>query len=180
MIEEVIAYAKSKIGFKELKGNMGFEDPVFDTIMRQNGFQDSWAWCMLFAKSCYTVPTFSGKSKVLPAVDKAFTPGAVKSYQNAASDVNHFKVSKIPSIGDVVIWQNYKDGKPHWTGHAGIVSHIDDEYPNLFHSIEGNTNSEGGREGIEVAEMRGMTRHDTLSPKRKNGLNILGFITVLN
>jgi hypothetical protein len=179
MIEEVIAYAKRKLGFKEVKGNMGFEDPVFDTIMRQNGFQDSWAWCMLFTKSCYTVPTFSGKSKVLPAVEKAFTPGAVKSYYNAASMPDSFYARNAadPKVGDIIIWQNYKNGKAHWTGHAALIVKVNGA---IVETIEGNTNSQGGREGFEVAEMSGVKRHDLNHAPIANGLNFLGLITVLN
>lgn len=179
MIEEVIAYAKSKIGFREIKGNMGFEDIPFDNQMRQNNFQNGFAWCMIFIRACFTVPTFSGKSKVLPAVEKAFTPGAVKSYYNAASmrDSFYARNGDDPKVGDIIIWQNYKNGKAHWTGHAALIVKVNGA---IVETIEGNTNSQGGREGIEVAEMAGFKRHDLNHEPIANGLNFLGLITVLN
>jgi hypothetical protein len=70
----------------------------------------------------------------------------------------------------VVIWQNHKEGKPLWSGHAGLVT---DVFPDgSFGTIEGNTNSDGSREGTSVQEK---IRKNV---KVKNGLNILGFIII--
>jgi hypothetical protein len=57
-----------------------------------------------------------------------------------------------------------------WEGHAGIVSEVlsDSE----FKSIEGNTSTQGSRNGDRVAEN---PRNTKVKP---NGLNVLGFIKI--
>lgn len=172
MTQAVLKFAESCIGYREYKGNQGFQFEPFDNIMRQNGFQNGWAWCMLFAKACYTTPIYSGKSKILQPLLEILSPGAVDSF-NKAKKSEHFKISDKPVIGSIAIWQKWNSGVPDWRGHAGITSNV---WGNKFECIEGNTNSDGGREGVEVARMSGLVRHDISNEPVYNGLNPLGFI----
>ena len=112
----------------------------------------------------------------MPVISDCFAANAVRTYENFKNDKSgFFKVTKEPKIGDVVIWEKRINGEPDkigiWTkGHAGIVSMVSSSG---FMSIEGNTNSQGGREGIEVAEKaRDYNFYD------KNGLCLKGFITL--
>ena len=41
-MKTVIEVAKSYIGQKEIKGNKGFEDKVFEKRMKAVGFQSGW------------------------------------------------------------------------------------------------------------------------------------------
>lgn len=179
MINEVLEYAKSCVGKQEIPGNQGFKDPVFDLAMRRVGFKNGWAWCALFAELCYSVPEYEGKSKVIATISDCFSANAVRTFENFLWDENiYFEASQNIKEGSVVIWQKNRGGKPVqtsdglWTlGHAGIVEQVHRDY---FVAIEGNTNSSGGREGIEVARKERKYNFDI-----DNGLEIVGFITPL-
>ena len=177
MKSETLQFAQSHVGYKEYPGNQGFQDKVFDTLMRQVGFENGWAWCALFAEACWSIPTYSGKSRVIANISDNFSANAVRTFDNFKNDpTGKFSIitNGLPSPGDVVIWEKRVDGDPYkkgvWTlGHAGIVESIEEGF---FKSIEGNSNSEGGREGIEVSiKTRKYNYFD------KNGLCLKGFIT---
>lgn len=177
MQEAVLKWAEDHIGYKEYSGNQGFQNQVFDTMMRQVGFKNGWAWCALFAEACWSIPTYSGKSRVFVSISDNFSANAVRSFENFQNDeTGLFSVIEkgIPSPGDVVIWEKRKAGAPVkndiWTvGHAGIVQVAE---PDFFKSIEGNSNDAGGREGIEVAVKKRKYNYSG-----KSGLCLKGFIT---
>lgn len=177
MKNEALKFAEDHIGYKEYPGNKGFQNKTFDTLMRQVGFKNGWAWCALFAEACWAIPTYSGKSKVIVSISDNFSANAVRTFENFQNDQTElFSIIKsgVPSPGDVVIWEKRSDGEPIkkgiWTiGHAGIVQSAEEGF---FKSIEGNSNESGGREGIEVAvKTRKYNYFD------KNGLCLKGFIT---
>jgi hypothetical protein len=104
-------------------------------------------------------------------LDELMTPSTQTTWQNFENDTSgKFKLSDKPSKGAIVIWQLYTNGVPEWKGHAGIVQNYDD---NNFYTIEGNTNSQGGREGIEVAQKTRDYNFDV-----NNGLRLKGFISL--
>jgi hypothetical protein len=150
MIQKV---ALSFVGQREKPNNMGFMEPRFEEMMKQTGWRKGQAWCAFFAELVWMRAGLSTEQ---------FSGGAVQTFKNFNQD------NEIPDVGDVVIWQTYRKGKPRWTGHAGIVVAW---YGNQIITVEGNTNSHGGREGIEVA-----LRIRNLNFKTNNGLRMLGFI----
>lgn len=173
--DKVIAEARKWEGTKEISGNQGFENEHFQHLMEICKWDMGQAWCAYFAELCWTVPTFSGKSKYRQIMLDLLSAGAVATFNNFRNDKSGlFKVDDVPVPGAIVIWQSHKNGKASWTGHAGVVVSVDGD---KIITIEGNTNADGGREGIEVAEMKDKDRHDlTKAFKINNGLRLLGFI----
>jgi len=177
MQDAVVEFARNHVGFREEPGNMGFKNPAFDTKMRQVGFENTWAWCALFAELCWSYPTYDNKWKVVQSISDNFSANAVRTYENfEKDDTGLFRVfnDEIPSPGDIVIWDKRKRGVPVkngiWTiGHAGIVEAA--EYTS-FTSIEGNSNSASGREGIEVSR-----KERDYNYSKQDGLGVKGFIT---
>jgi hypothetical protein len=160
----VVETAKKYLGQTEKPNNQGFNDLEYETKMIAVGFQKGQAWCSYFAELVFK-EAYPDKFEEL---DKLFSASAVQTFKNFTDA--KYKVSTTPVVGALVIWQYYENGKPGWTGHAGIVSkRLSDS---SFQSIEGNTNDNGGREGYIVAEKTRSTG------KKKNGLNVLGFITI--
>jgi hypothetical protein len=156
--------AEKYIGQTEVKNNMGFENPDFEEKMSVIGWRPSYQWCALFSELVW-FEAFQGNEEMLKIIKKNCSAGAVKTFEN------FHKIgmtSEIPTVGAIVIWQSHKKGLPQWTGHAGIVTKVNKEN---FVSIEGNTNDNGSREGIMVAEK---TRK--YSKSVYNGLGVLGFI----
>lgn len=165
----VVDEAKNWIGTTEVSGNKGFLDSRFETIMKQVGWNISQAWCSYFCELCWTLPTYSSKSKYLQKMWDLFSGGAVATYNNFKKDKSGlFSVDRVPKPGSVMIMQKYKNGEPHWSGHAGIVVEVGD---NEIKTVEGNTNASGGREGIEVA-----LKTRSLIFEGDNGLVLKGFI----
>lgn len=141
--DKIIEVASDLVGKKEIPGNLGFEDEEFEKELTvECGWQKGQAWCAYFAELVYKKAFPANMKKTL---DLLFSAGAVATF-------NNFRrlgaVSKEPVAGALVVWQTYKDSKPHWTGHIGIVEKVEKKH---IVTIEGNTNSKGGREGLEVA-----------------------------
>lgn len=167
--QRIVRYAKKFIGEEEFSGNMGFKDPEFNELMRQDGdFRDTQAWCMSFVKMIW-INKFGNKYK--DQLDVLITPSTQTSWANFVKDKSgDFEVSEIPKKGSIVIWQTYVNGVSKWTGHAGIVQRANIEN---FETIEGNTTDEGNREGYIVAEKTRKYNWDTM-----NGLRLKGFISI--
>jgi len=144
----IVNTACNYIGYCEISGNKGFQNEKFEDLMKNVGWQKGQAWCAYFTELVWKEAYQQYNAYMFPTLDKLFSAGAVATFNNFKK-VKEFEISEIPVPGSVVIWQKYKDGMPHWTGHAGIVTEV---YKDVFKSVEGNTNDSGGREGIEVAE----------------------------
>lgn len=161
----IVSYAYEYIGQEEVKGNMGFKDPLFDAKMDSVGMVDGYAWCCLFTELCWVEAYREFDPETLPLLKEEFTAGTVRTFR-------HFKslgwTRKEAEAGDIVIWQSYKNGKAKTSGHAAIVTKV---VGDTIHTIEGNTNDNGGREGYIVAE-----KVRPIDFKNNNGLRMLGFI----
>lgn len=165
----IVEKAKSFIGQHEIRGNMGFEDDKFQQLMEAVGWQEKQAWCAYFTELVWKLAYAEFDSTFVNRLDILFSAGAVKTWNNFL--YSEFVHLLEPTPGDVVIWQNYRNGKPHWTGHAGIVVATDYNQAH-FTTVEGNTNDKGGREGIMVASK---SRLIDFEPRQK-GLVLKGFI----
>lgn len=152
-----IEIAKKYIGQKELPGNYFDEKSPLGKIIIEAGHKNGEAWCAYFAEAIFV--------ETLRALFSASTVQTFHNFKNAG-----YEISEVPRVGALVIWQRYKDGKPTWQGHAGIVTKVNSD--GSFISIEGNTNSKGSREGDSVQEK---VRQNI---RTENGLNILGFVII--
>jgi hypothetical protein len=150
---------------KELPGNVFDKGTMLGKLLHEAGQKDGEAWCAYFVEGVF--------SEAYPELDatfeKLFSASAVKTFENFVR--YKYPTSRTPKRGDVVIWQRFKDGVRMWQGHAGIVTDVINE--NRFNTIEGNTNGNGSREGDSVQQ-----KERTLTVVQ-NGLNVLGFITVI-
>lgn len=171
-VTSVLNFAGSCVGYKEKTGNSGFQNLAFENLMKQVGHLPGEAWCALFAELCWTAPVYSGKSLYLSQMQNLFSKSAVQTWFNFREDQSGlFITSGRPVPASIAIWQNYKEGHPHWTGHAGVVKEVSEKQ---FICIEGNSNANGSREGVEVAERE----RDVNYEKKFRGLVLRGFIKV--
>jgi len=161
----IISYADSYIGQEEIKGNQGFKNEDFDTKMREMGFKNGYAWCVLFCELCWKEGYRDFAKEYLPLLDEEITAGAVRTWR-------HFKnlgwTSQRPKVGSIVIWQKYNNGEPTTQGHASILKEYVGDY---ITTTDGNTNDAGGREGYIVAEKK-----RKMDFNKEKGLRLLGFI----
>ena len=150
-----IEIAKKYLGQKELPGNIFDPKSPLGKIIIEAGQKNGEAWCCYFTEAVFV--------ETLRTLFSASTVQTFHNFKKAG-----YEITEGPKVGALVIWQRYKDGKPTWAGHAGIVTKVNPD--GSFVTIEGNTNSEGSREGDSVQEK---VRKNV---KVDNGLNVLGFI----
>jgi len=161
-----IAFIRTALDFvsqREIPGNQGFYDEKFETLMKQTGWKQGEAWCSYFVEMVLRTAGYEDQAEILSA-------SAVQTWKNCQNNAL-FSVSQNPGIGNIILWQKYVNGQKTWQGHAGIVVGMD---KGLLITIEGNTNSEGDREGDMVALK---IRNHALKPD--NGLRVLGFVEVI-
>ena len=163
--KEIVKTALSFVGQSEIKGNQGFTDPKFLQIMESVGWEIGQAWCSYFAEAVLKL-AYKGNDKTLAILDKLCSASAVKTLENFSKA--GYKVSDKATPGAIVIYQTIRKGRKAWTGHAGIVTAV---YKDYFETVEGNTGSNGVREGEVVA-----TRKRKYSFNVYNGLELQGFI----
>lgn len=167
LADKVVEIARGYIGETELPSNGGWKDIAFQHKMEAVGWHKGEAWC------CYTTEliwkeAFKALGHPLYAyLDKLFSGSTIATAANFKASP-HFKTGQTPRKGAVAI---YREGLGGWTGHAVIVEEVIPN-SNAYKSIEGNTNKDGGREGIEVAQRK---RFYGLPPTNK-GLNLVCFI----
>jgi hypothetical protein len=172
--EEIVKTCYKYEGQRELKGNSGFVNDIFQQKMEAVGWDKYQAWCSYLAELIWKESYGHFDSTIINELDKLFSANAVKTFENFKNSKG-FKTATNQNLepGDLVVWASYKNGKPKkkdiWTlGHIGIVTRVAQLF---FLSMEGNTNSHGGREGIEVAE-----KEREYSFYNENGLRLIGFV----
>lgn len=120
--------AITQLGVEEKPRGSNWGEPVA-TYLKSVGITFAASWCMAFVYWCHRQA----------GIDKmARTGGVLKQWQLSKK---LFSVSS-PQPGDVFI-MDLGEG----LGHTGIVERVEG---NILHTIEGNTNDSGSREGYEV------------------------------
>lgn len=165
-MNKVVETALKYVGQKEMTGNVFSNDSDFGKKLHAVGQKDGDPWCALFCELVFK----EAYPERFAELDKLFSASAVQTYKNFTRGGGYME-NNLPKEANLVIWQMYKDGKPQWQGHAGIVYQLKSTWE--FTSIEGNTNEAGSREGVTVAIKDRKVLKDVW-----NGLKVLGFIQI--
>jgi hypothetical protein len=128
---KALKIAQTQLGQKEnpLGSNWGI--PV-KNYLKSVGIDFPAAWCMAFVYWCF--------EQVSEGNNPLVKTGGVLAHWNKAD--KKYKVFGEPQRGDIFIMDFGKG-----LGHTGIVMDVNDTF---IHTIEGNTNDTGSREGIMV------------------------------
>lgn len=167
--EEVVAFAKQFIDFKEIKPNAGFENSDFDTIMRTKGdFRKGAAWCAHFAKAVWC-SVFTGDR--LAKAMKLMNGSAVSTFNNLKADKSgYFEFSETePKPGGLLFW-----GNPSQTGgHAAIYMGKDTSGQAFI--FEGNWSDK-----VSLTRIRKNPQEKVFHDGNKNIINytFLGYINI--
>jgi hypothetical protein len=127
--ERALDVAITQIGKEEKPHGSNWGDTV-QMYLNSVGINFPASWCMAFVYWCFKQ---AGLTQELPKT------GGVLAMWNTCNAALH---SKTPKVGSIIIFDHGKG-----LGHTGIVESIDG---NTIHTIEGNTNNNGSREGIAV------------------------------
>ncbi len=144
----VLETATSFVGQKEVSGNMGFIQPFFLKLMESVGWRKSWSWCSIFCKLVYT-EAYKKMGLDPKIITKYISPSVQKTRAN-------FLKAGYPLITDWKLvkpgaYISWVSGSDRTKGHTGILVEFTDNGKKMI-TIEGNTNSEGSREGDSVAK----------------------------
>lgn len=128
---QLIIEAGNQLGVTEATGHN--DGPAVETYLKSVGLGKGYAWCMAFVYWC--AKQAAAKLGLVNPLKE--TGGVLDEWQSGRG--THIA---IPEEGCIFIMH-------HPTGyHTGIVTGV---FPNgLLHTIEGNTNSDGSREGTSV------------------------------
>jgi hypothetical protein len=130
--KQTILYAITQIGVEEVpKGSN--KGPDVEKYLKSVGLGPGYSWCMAFAY--WNVQKASIKLGIKNPLFK--TAGVMAQWNN--SKALH---SATPAPGYLFILDEGKG-----LGHTGLVEYV---VGNTIHTIEGNTNNDGSREGYEV------------------------------
>lgn len=130
-LEKAIGY----IGQTEKPLGSNWGHPVQDWLGNV-GVHFPAAWCFAFVYNCFEEAAMElHSSNACPK-----TAGVLHAWRVAAA----YRVSGAPQPGDVFIMD-----LGHGLGHAGIIEELDDDGIHV-HTVDGNTNNDGSREGVEV------------------------------
>ena len=146
--ELIVAYANMHLTSVARELNQRNEGPWVRAYM--DGHEGRpWAWCMGFVQTVY--------DQAFGALDKKFTAFMPHTYScdvvghHVLQNGSLIRKKDLPGrIGEVKPGSIFLIVKtPYdWT-HTGIITGVDGD---CFHTIEGNTNDEGVREGFEVCQ----------------------------
>lgn len=165
LAEKIVAVATSYIGQKEIAGNKGFQNAAFQKKMIDCGWQMSQSWCAYFTELVWK-EAFGTKHPLYKSLDRLFSPSATATFANFKGHPTSFATGAKPKVGALAVWR-YGNG---WQGHIAVV--IEVRADGSFKTIEGNTNNDGSREGVEVA----VKVRKVGEPFKARGLNLVGFV----
>lgn len=160
----IVSVAKSYVGQEEIRENQGFKDSGFQTKMVNVGWYKGAPWCAFLAKLIWQEAFALQDTEGVALLHKYMDGSALDTYHNFTKSAE-FHVSTLPEVGAVVIW---KEGNGP-SGHAGVVISVGN---GNFQTVEGNTNTDGSREGyIAAIKTRSLGQ-----PFQAAGLNLVGFV----
>jgi len=128
--------SKLYMGVEETGNNQGFNNSVFEKMMREVGWTSGAQWCSFFAKMVVA----NALPNLKEDIDKWFSGNSQATYNNVANGKSEkFEIVKdgLPKKGDVIIWQTKNNTS---TGHVGVVTKTYPGKPHKFLAVEGNTN----------------------------------------
>jgi hypothetical protein len=163
--QKIVQVAASYIGKTEKPNNSGFKDAEFEKRMVDVGWVKGASWCAYFCE-LVCKEAYSSDKDAVKKYSTLFSGSATATYKNF--DVAGL-TSKTPEVGSLAVWR-LGNG---WQGHIGIVAEVVDK--DVFKTIEGNTNDNGGREGYIVTRKTRFTN----KPYSAKSLNLIGFIKPL-
>ncbi|MBN8834572.1 MAG: amidase [Niastella sp. SCN 39-18] len=133
-----LCIAASQEGVSERPKNSN-SGPEVNQYLKSIGLGPGYSWCMAFVYWCVNKAAAEMSIK-----NPLIKTGGVLRQWNETSCRKIPKTSRAVKPGDIFIME-FSKGR----GHTGFVAKVEGS---LVHTIEGNTNDDGSREGYEVAK----------------------------
>lgn len=136
LAQKTLEIAITQIGVEEIPRNSN-SGPEVEIYLKSVGLSKGYSWCMAFVYWCTQKAAL--QLKVKNPLKR--TAGVLDQFNSRP-----FLIAFAPQPGDVFIMDLGKG-----LGHTGIVEKI---IGNTVYTVEGNTNTEGGREGYKVCRKK--------------------------
>lgn len=143
--QAALRIAITQIGVREVGRNSG---PQVNQYLDAVNLPPGYAWCAAFVYWCY-----AQAARAIPLKNPLVQTAGVLNHWNKAKAHGARLISQAAALADPSL---IKPGMifvmefGHGTGHTGIVESVDRAKLTIT-SIEGNTDTVGSREGVEVA-----------------------------
>lgn len=139
LVQHALAAARSQIGVRETKPNSG---PEVDQYLKSVGLGPGYAWCQAFVFWCFKrAAELQNVSNPVPK-----TAGVLAHWnQTKARKIATKQALAQPALIEpgMIFVMDFGKGQ----GHIGFVERVEGS---TIHTIEGNTNTAGSREGVAV------------------------------
>ncbi len=135
----LIMEAMRWIGVKEIGNNAG---QIVGLFQSWDGSADQLPWCLAFVQYCLKQTQYSCDFLLAKCTPWHCLPPTEHCLTAWNKTPDEFK-DDYPTVGSIVFWSHYKNGKPTGSGHCGIVTGQKMD-SNRFLSTEGNTGAEAG------------------------------------
>jgi hypothetical protein len=147
--EMIVAYAQNHLKASPREFNQNEGTWVRSYMDGREG--SGWPWCMGFVQTIIDQATFTLEKTLLDIMPKTYSCDVAGEHglKNNLL-IRNEKLKKDPLLiapGDVFLIVK----KAHDWIHTGIVTRVENDW---IHTIEGNTNDEGSREGYEVCKRK--------------------------
>lgn len=136
LAQKTLEIAIAQIGVQEIPKNSN-SGPEVEIYLKSVGLSRGYSWCMAFIYWC----TQQASIHISLKNPLKKTGGVLDQYNSRP-----LLVHTVPKIGDIFILDLGKG-----LGHTGIIEKIDGD---ILHTIEGNTNDNGSREGYKVCRRK--------------------------
>lgn len=136
LAQKTLEIAITQIGVEEIPRNSN-AGPEVEIYLRSVGLTKGYSWCMAFVYWC----TQKAALQLTVSNPLKRTAGVLDQYNSRP-----FLVVFVPLPGDIFIMDLGKG-----LGHTGIIEKVVGQ---TIHTIEGNTNNNGSREGYKVCRRK--------------------------
>ena len=121
--------------------------PMVDQYLQSVGLHPGYAWCMSFVYWCY----LEAARAMLIDTPVVKTGGVLNCWNLTSASKKLTMVEAISRPELIVPGTQFIMEFGHGTGHTGIVERVErTDKGVVLHTIEGNSNNDGSREGYEV------------------------------
>lgn len=134
--QKTLAVSITQLGVEEIPKNSN-AGPAVEKYLKSVGLGKGYSWCMAFVYWCTKEASIQ-----LGITNPLAKTAGVLAMLNFKKEL----VVKEPQPGDIFI-MDFGKGQ----GHTGLVEKVE---KNIIHTIEGNTNDDGSREGYKVCRRK--------------------------
>lgn len=139
LAQRSLCIALSHNGVREIPKNSN-SGPEVNLYLKSIGLNPGYPWCMAFIY--WVVNKAAAEMGIKNPLVK--TGGVLRQWNETTCKKIKTTAATIPQPGDIFILEFSKGN-----GHTGFVEKV---AGGMIHTIEGNTNDDGSREGYEVAK----------------------------